>query len=779
MATTAKKKTAPKKKKGYGVFIKWFWGLFLTGLLAVVLVFLLAGWGVFGTLPTFEELENPETNLATEIISSDGKTLGKFFNENRTPIKYDDLPQNLVDAVVATEDKRYYDHAGIDPRGTARAFFYMGSKGGASTITQQLAKLLFSDAPESTLERLVQKIKEWIIATRLERQYTKEEIITMYLNKMGFLYNAIGIRSASRIYFDKEPRDLNTEESAVIAGMLKNPRQFNPYREVSKDKSLERRNTVLALMAQNGKITQRDKDSLIALPLKVKFTPEGHADGMATYFREYLKKFMNDWIQENPKGINADGDEEFYNIYRDGLVINTTIDYRMQAYAEKAVDRHLASLQKEFDKQNQRNKLAPFRDITKTEEERIINRAMERSDRWRMMNAEGKSEDQIKKSFDKETSMTVFTWQGERDTVMTPRDSIRYYKKFLRSGLLSITPETGEVKAWVGGINYKHFQYDHVQLGKRQVGSTFKPFLYATAIDQMHLSPCDTMANIPYCIPKGELGLLKDWCPENSGGPGDYGGMITLQDALAKSVNTVSARLMHRVGPKLVIELVDKLGIDTENIPEVPSIALGTPDINLYEMVAAYATFANKGVYVQPQIVSTIVDKNGTILYQHIPKTKDVLSEESAYVTVKLLEGVTRSGSGIRLRTGASNRYDYQNVITGYPYGFTNAIAGKTGTTQNQSDGWFMGLVPNLATGVWVGGEDRSVHFPGIQMGQGAAMALPVWAVYMKQCYADETLDISQEDFEAPENLSIRIDCDEVPKGDSGYDNRLPDELDF
>ncbi|WP_031426563.1 penicillin-binding protein 1A [Flavimarina sp. Hel_I_48] len=771
--TTSKKGKSPQNNSKY---IKIFWGIFSGGLLIVVLIFLFASWGLFGPLPSFEELENPESNLATEILSSDGKTLGKFYNENRTPIKYEDLPQNLIDAVTSTEDRRFYDHSGIDLRGTMRAVVYLGSEGGASTITQQLAKLLFSDTPSNKIERVLQKVREWIIAARLERQYTKQEIITMYLNKMDFLYNAIGIRSASRIYFDKEPRDLKPEESAIIAGMLKNPRQFNPYREISKDNALGRRNVVLGLMEQTGKLTAQQKDSLVDLPVKVTFSPEGHSDGIATYFREYLRAFVTDWIKENPKGVDKDGNEEYYNIYRDGLVISTTIDSRMQQNAEEAVTAHISNLQKEFDKQNEKNSTAPFRDITKDEEERIIQRAIKNSDRWRKMSAKDISEEQIKKSFDIKTDMRIFSWQGDIDTLMTPRDSILYYKRFLRSGLLSITPQTGEVKAWVGGINYKHFQYDHVKTGKRQVGSTFKPFLYAAAIDQLHLSPCDTLSNVPYCIPAGEMGLEKDWCPDNSGG--EYGGMVSLKSALARSINTVSAKLMHKVGPRPVIDLAKKLGVDTRNIPEVPSIALGTADLSLYDMVSAYATFANQGVHIDPQIVTTIVDKNGTILYQNVPQAADVLSKESAYVMLNLMEGVTQYGSGVRLRTGANNRYDFKNVITDYPWAFTNPIAGKTGTTQNQSDGWFMGIVPNLATGVWVGGEERSVHFSSITYGQGATMALPIWAIYMKKNYAQDSLKISKEEFERPEKLTIAVDCDSIVKKpkDQGY---IPDELDF
>ena len=776
MATKKAPKKTAESSGDYSKYISWFWRLFVGGLALVILVFLLASWNAFGELPTFEELENPESNLATKIISVDGKQLGTYYNENRTPIKYEQLPQNLVDALVATEDERYYDHSGIDFRGTTRAFAYLGQKGGASTVTQQLAKLLFTGQAARGWKRYAQKIKEYVIPNRLERQYTKQEIIAMYLNKQDFLFNAIGVSSAARIYFNKDVEDLELHESAVIVAMLKNPRQYNPYRKISREKSLGRRNLVFKQMEKNGMITTAEKDSLQALPMEVKFTPEGHADGIATYFRENLKKFMASWIKENPKGEDLEGNLTYYNIYRDGLTITTTIDSRMQKIAEDAVAAHMPRLQKEFDRQNEKNKTAPFRDIEEEDVDRIFNNAIKSSSRWRKMKAQGKSEDAIRKSFDIKTDMTIFSWGGEIDTVMTPRDSIRYYKKFLRTGMMSMVPQTGEVRAWVGGNNMTHFQYDHVQLGKRQVGSTFKPFLYATAVDQLKISPCDTLPNTIYCIAAGSHGNTKDWCPENSGG--EMGGMITMKKALAESVNTVSARLMDKVGPEPVIDLVSKLGVDTSKIPAVPSIALGTADLSLYEMVSAYGAFANQGVYVKPQIVSTIQDKNGTILYQHVPETRDVLSAESAYVTLQMMEGVTRSGSGSRLRhTWRGKDPVYRKAVTGYPYGFTNAIAGKTGTTQNQSDGWFMGIVPNLVTGVWVGGDDRAVHFPGINYGQGATMALPIWGMYMKGVYENEDLKVSKSEFDKPKDLSITIDCENY-KSESVNDE-LPDELDF
>ncbi|MDX1543726.1 MAG: penicillin-binding transpeptidase domain-containing protein, partial [Christiangramia sp.] len=498
-----------------------------------------------------------------------------------------------------------------------------------------------------------------------------------------------------------------------------------------------------------------------------------HDEGMATYFRQYLQGFMKEWIEENPK---PDGSE--YSLYRDGLKIYTSIDSKMQEYAEKAVKEHIAHLQKEFDRQNKSNPIAPFRDIDKSEVSGIVESAMKRSERWRKMKAQGKSEEEIRKSFTEEAEMRIFSWNGTIDTVMTPRDSILYYKSFLQAGMMSMVPQTGEVKAWVGGTNFKHFKYDHVKQGRRQVGSTFKPFVYATAIDQLKFSPCDTLPKSRFTIEAGKHGNQNDWSPKNAGNS-DYEGMVSLKSALAQSINTVTARLIDKTGPRPVIDLVDKLGIETDNIPAVPSIALGVADISLFEMVSAFSTFANQGVYVKPVVVNRIEDKNGTVLYQHVPETRDVLSKEAAYVTVNLLEGVTQYGSGVRLRgTWAKGRQDYDRAVTGYPYDFKNPIAGKTGTTQNQSDGWFIGMVPDLATGVWVGAEDRSVHFPTITYGQGATMALPIWGMYMKDVYADDDLKVSQEQFERPENLSIEVNCKNYGNSPD-TDNSVPDELDF
>ncbi len=768
---TAKKEI--KKKPSYA---KRFWILYIVLFLVVIHIFLLAGLGVFGKMPSFEQLENPQTNLATEIISEDSVTLGKYFKQNRTPVAFDQLPDHLVNALVATEDERHYSHSGIDGRGTLRALVYLGERGGASTITQQLAKQLFTDLNQTGLiNRLTQKVKEWVIAIRLEKQYTKNEIIAMYFNIFDFTRGAVGIRSAARIYFGKEPQDLTIEESATLVAMFKNPVLYNPYRERFKDNSLQRRNQVFVQMARNEYISEEVKDSLQALPLAINYTPEYQNDGQATYFRTELKKFMNNWIKENPKD-----DGEYYNLYSDGLKIYTTLDSKAQAYAENAVKSHMTNLQREFFKQNKNNRTAPFRGLDQEEIDRIINQSIRNSSRYKEMIAKGISTDSILASFDKPTAMRIFSWKGKIDTIMTPRDSIYYHKSYLNAGMMSMRPQTGKIKAWVGGIDFENFKYEHVKQAKRQVGSTFKPFVYATAIDQLHISPCYELPNTMFTIPKGKFGMNEDWTPKNSGDTD--GKLLTLKEALAKSVNTITARVIDRIGPQPVIDFVEKLGVDTKNIEPYPSIALGTPDLSVYEMVSAYSTFANKGVHVEPYYVNRIEDKNGTLLYQHKPKSADVLSRETAYVTIKLLEGVTKYGSGARLRgEWAVNNSFYKRAVTGYPYNFNDSIpiAGKTGTTQNQSDGWFIGMVPDLATGVWVGGEDRSVRFPGIRYGQGATMALPIWGMYMKDVYNDDSFEVSRDEFEKPEKLSIQVECDDE-KVNKDEEDSLPEfSIDF
>ena len=757
----AKKRT--NKKTNFSKQKRWFWLLFICGMSLIPVIFLLASFGTFGFMPDHTALENPRTNLATEVISSDGVTLGKFYYEdNRTPVSFKELPKHLVDALIATEDIRYFDHAGIDARGTLRALFKFGQGGGASTISQQLAKQLFhGEGSRNTFGRITQKIKEWVIATRLEKQYTKEEIIAQYFNIYDFGNNADGIRSAARIYFGKEPSALNLKESAMLVGMFKNSSLYNPRPERNPVGTKNRRNVVLSQMEKYGFITQTVKDSLQQTPLDLNYTPESHREGIATYFRAYLKTFLKDWIN---KSENVKPNGEKYNIYKDGLKIYTTIDSRMQFLAEQSVTEHMKALQAEFFVQNtpRRNPTAPFLDLEDEEIERLLKLGMKRSERWRKMRYDLKKPvREIIASFDKPTKMRIFSWtapNNEIDTILTPMDSMRYYKFFLRAGMMSMEPQTGFVKAWVGGFNYKHFQYDMVKQGKRQVGSTFKPFVYAAAIDQLQLSPCDTFPKAQITIPAFKYGNMKPWAPKNSSK--NYAGFETLKSALANSRNTITARLMNEIGPQPVIDLAKNLGVE-QRIPAVPSIALGTPDLSVYEMVAAYSTFANKGVYTNPVMVTHIEDKNGTLLYQFSPQTKDVLSEEVAYVAVNLMEGVTKFGSGQRLRHDfAKNQAVYKEIITGYPFQFDNPIAGKTGTTQNHSDGWFMGMVPNLVTGVWVGGEDRATHFKSITYGQGASMALPIWANFMKGCYAIEDLEISKEEFEKPEQLSIETECD-------------------
>lgn len=738
--------------KDIAYYQKKFWKLFFMGLTGIGLFFLLASWGLFGSMPSFEDLENPDSNLATEIISADGVVLGKYFQKNRSQLKYADLPKNLVQALVATEDARFYEHSGIDGRGTLRAISSLGTSGGASTLTQQLAKQLFHGEGSKFLPfRIVQKVKEWIIAIRLERQYTKNEIIAMYCNVYDFGNNSVGVSSAAKTYFSKEPKDLTISESAILVGMFKNSGLYNPIR--NPQGVINRRNVVFSQMEKGKIISEKEKERLQSLPLKLNFKLETHKEGTATYFREYLRDYMKKWVEENKKPDGSD-----YDIYRDGLKIYTTIDSRMQAHAETAVTAHMANLQEEFFRQSKDNKNAPFVNISSVETQRILNQAMKSSNRWAVMKAMDKSEEEIIKSFSEKTKMTVFSWKGEKDTLMTPLDSIRYYKHFLQSGLMAMEPQTGNVKAWVGGINYKYFQYDHVGQGARQVGSTFKPFVYATAIEQLNMSPCDSIIDGPFMIRKGRHHVTADWEPKNS--DNKYRGMVTLKKGLANSINKISAKLIDKVGPEAVIDLTHKLGVKSEIVNQ-PSIALGAVEITVEDMVAAYSTFANQGVYMKPQFISKIEDKSGVVIYEPIPESHDVLNKDIAYAVIKLLEGVTEGGSGDRLRTtGGGNG---SNRWTGYPYSFKNPIAGKTGTTQNQSDGWFMGMVPNLVTGVWVGCEDRSARFKSNTYGQGATAALPVWGYFMKLCYADPALKVSKEPFERPTNLSIKVDC-YVPK---------------
>ncbi len=742
----------PENAPSFKRFIKWLWILLLAPIVGLTLLMFMASWGWFGPLPTVEELENPKNYLASEIISSDGKQIGKYFLENRTHARYEELSPYLPQALIATEDERFLSHSGIDFKGLARAVAKLGTAGGASTISQQLAKMLFTEqVASSQVQRVFQKFKEWVIAVELEKRYTKDEIMVMYLNRYDFLNLAVGIESAAQIYFNTSVDSLSVLESATLVGMLKNSSYYNPRR--FPERVEQRRNVVLSQMVRNEFLSRDDADSLMEIPLELDYQRAGHNDGLAPYFRAHLRSFMSDWISKNPK---PDGSN--YNLYTDGLKIYTTIDSRMQQYAEESMRAHMSNLQRVFRIHWKGRKNAPFEDLDTKGIDRLMRQAMRRTDRYRIAKKKELPTDSIELMFNTPREMTVFSWKGEIDTVMTPMDSIAYYKFFLQAGVLSMDPQTGFIKAWVGGINHKHFKYDHVDQAKRQVGSTFKPFVYVTAIDQKKYSPCYKVPNVPVRFEKEQWGLLKDWQPSNS--DDEYGGELSLKQGLAESVNTITAFLMKQVRPGPVIEMARNLGVEGE-IPEQPAICLGTPDLSLAEMVGAYGTFVNQGIYTEPTAVLRIEDKYGVVLADFTPMTREVMSAETAYTAVNLLEGVTQYGTGVRLRTQYGN-YSYLNdVVTGYPYKFTNPIAGKTGTTQNHSDGWFMGMVPNLVTGVWVGAEDRAAHFRSIAYGQGATMALPIWAMYMNKCYADPGLQISKEEFNEPEGgVTIQLDCD-------------------
>jgi penicillin-binding protein 1A len=723
------------------------WVLLLSPVLLIFLFIFLVTVGTFGTLPKVDELLNPKNNLATIVYSGDMKVLGKYYSENRVNVSYKQLDKDLVNALIATEDARFFEHSGVDIKALGRSvsgIFTGGGKGGGSTISQQLAKMMFPREKLTKPELIIRKIKEWVIAARLEKLYTKEEILTLYLNKFDFLNLAVGVKSAAQIYFNCGQDSLKIEQAAMLVGMAKNPSLFNPIRHL--DTTLHRRNVVLHQMVKYGYIDRHEYDSLKKLPLSLSFHPEDHNEGLATYFREYLRdNFLEKWCKNH---LNPETGKP-YNVYRDGLKIYTTIDSRIQQHAEASVNEHMRDLQKLFSKECLNKKNAPFAwNVTKEEIENIMNASMRRSDRYRSMKSQGLKHDQIVETFYKPARMKVFSLRGEVDTVLTPYDSIRYYKSFLQTGFMAMEPQTGYVKAWVGGINHKHFKYDHVKVSKRQVGSTFKPFVYALAIQEGY-SPCHQVPNVRTCITT-EIG--EDWCPDNSDGPDDknIGKMITLKKALANSINYITAWVMKQYGPHAVVSLVKRLGITSE-IPEVPSICLGTADISVFEMVGANSTFVNKGTYIQPTFITRIEDKNGKVLEEFIPNSDEVFSEEKAYAMIQLMRGVVDGGTGSRLR---------------FRHKLFNQIAGKTGTTQQNADGWFIGLTPDLVAGVWVGGEDRSIHFNSMAEGQGASMALPIWGKFFNKLYADKRLRISKEDFPKPPNLdpNLEMDC-------SKYDN--------
>ena len=729
------------------------WLIILSPFLVIFSLVNLASFGFFGSLPTFDQLENPSSNLATEIISVDSVVIGKYFFENRTSSTKQDIPDNFIDALIATEDIRFRSHSGIDVKSLARAiigvFFGDGQTGGASTITQQLSKMLFTKTPASGVERIKQKLKEWVISAKLERRYTKDEILLMYLNRFDWVNNAVGIKSAARVYFNKKTQNLNVQESAMLVGMLKNPSLFNPNRRL--ELTAKRRDVVLSQMKKYSFITDTLYDSLVKTPIVLDFKKASHNEGLAPYFREYLREKMKKWCSTK---IKPDGSR--YNLYTDGLKIYTTIDSRLQKFAEEAVETHISSLQNDFYNHWKGYTNAPFpKDFEQEQIDAIVDQSMKRSVRYKRLKSQGKSLKEIRKSFDKKTEMKLFSWQGKIDTILSPRDSLIYSKFFLHSGLMSMEPSTGFVKAYVGGINYENFQYDHVTSGKRQVGSTFKPFLYSLAI-QEGFSPCYQVPNVPVVFDKYKWRLEKDWSPRNSGGEDLEGLTLTLKYGLANSINTVTAYIMKQFGPHAVVDLARKIGIKSK-ILAVPSLCLGTFDLSVYEMVGAYSTFSNKGVWVEPIFVTKIEDKNGVLLEKFIPESNEAMSEKTADVMVRLLQGVVdgvysptankKSGTGVRLR---------------FKYGFKNEIGGKTGTTQNHSDGWFMGITPNLVTGVWTGCEDRSVHFRDITTGQGANMALPIFAEYMQRVYADTVnTGIHPIPFNISRSIDVKLDCDD------------------
>jgi penicillin-binding protein 1A len=768
-----------KKKTGRHQvrFLLVLWGLFLIPLLILIVLFTLISAGRMGFMPSFEDLENPQNNLASQVISADGELLGTYHLQNRTYVDFDELSDNVVNALLAIEDIRFRNHAGIDPRGLARVFVKsivlgQSSSGGGSTITQQLAKNLFPR--DTTVYRFgisrkfnlgITKFKEWVTAVKLEKNYTKDEIIVMYLNTVDFGSHSFGIKTASRTFFNTTPDSLKVEEAAVLVGVLQAPSWFNPAR--NPERARVRRNVVLSQMYKYDFISRKEFDSISAMPIELNYLVQDHNIGPATHFREQLRvtltareplrqnyfsydRFREDSLEwaTNPvygwanKNVKPDGSS--YNLFRDGLRIHTTIDSRMQQYAEEAVNEHLGKdLQKDFNRIRRSYRRNPFSDdLTPEQVDQNMERTMRRTERYQRMTWAGVTRDSIIKAFNTPVQMSVFSWEGEKDTLMTPMDSIRYYKGFLRSGFMAMEPSTGHIKAYVGGPDIKHFKFDHVKLGKNQVGSVFKPFLYTLAMEE-GFSPCFKAANVPQSF------LVNDsiWTPKNAG-PTDYDGqMVTLKWGLSNSVNFISAYLMKQFNPEAVIEVARKMGIRSHLDP-VPSIFMGTSDISLYEMVGAFATYANQGVYNVPVMVTRIEDRHGNLIAQFRPRIEEAISEEAAYLMLNLLQAVVNEGTGRRLR----GRYQ-----------FTGPMGGKTGTTQNYSDGWFMGLVPSLVGGAWTGGEDRGIRFNNITAGQGANMALPIWALFMQKVYADQSLGISiDEEFPAPPGFNINLDCDRV-----------------
>lgn len=742
-----------------------FWIILVVVVIASFLIFSAIADGKIGYMPPVAELENPTYKFATQVFSEDGELLGTWSlsKENRVYTSYDELPANMIKALIATEDIRFSNHSGIDAKGLARAIIKTGflrqkNAGGGSTISQQLAKLLYTEeTAKNYFERLLQKPIEWVIAVKLERYYTKEEILTMYLNKFDFLNNAVGIKTAAHTYFATEPVNLKVEEAATLVGMCKNPSYYNPRRYGERAKG--RRNVVLDQMSKAGYITEQERDSIKNLPLTLKYNPVDHKEGIATYFREYLRgvmtakkpekrnyrgwqkqKYYEDsiaWVT-NPLfgwcGKNKKKDGTSYNLYTDGLKIHTTINSRMQKYAEEAVYEHLGlDLQDRFFKEKAKSKTAPYTRLLKESQvNEILNRSVKQSERYRIMKEAGKSEVEIKKAFNTPEEMSVFTWRGNKDTIMTPMDSIKYHKHFLRTGFMSMDPVTGHVKAYVGGPNYTYFQYDMAMVGRRQIGSTIKPFLYTLAMENNY-SPCDEVRKVEQTLIT-ETG--EPWTPRNSDGKKRYGEMVTLKWGLANSDNWISAYLMGKLNPYQLVRLIHNFGVLNQDIPPVVSLCLGPCEISVSEMVSAYTAFANKGIRVAPLLVTRIEDNDGNILASFTPDMEEVISTSSAYKMLDMMKAVVNEGTGNRAKR---------------IYKIEAEIGGKTGTTNLNADGWFIGFTPSLVSGCWVGGEDRDIHFDTMKDGQGAAMALPIWGLYMQKVLNDKTLGYNpKEKFDIP-----------------------------
>ena len=712
----------PKKQRdtGWKKWVKFVWMALIAVILGIAAVFFATSQGFLGSMPDVKELENPDIYVASEIYSSDGKLLGKFEKEKTQPVTYKELPPHLIYALQAKEDERFKEHSGIDLQSVARAVVYGGQRGGGSTITQQLAKLLFTDrVSQNKIQRAFQKLKEWVVAVSLEKRYTKEEIITLYFNKFDFLYNANGIEMASRIYFNKPTSKLTLPEAAMFVAMLENPVKNNPMRNEQRAKA--RRDVVLDQMVKTGYIDQQTYQKAVDTPIVLDYHPVKSIDeGYSAYYKFYLRKEIEGYLKDYEKQTG-----KTLNLFKDGLKIYVTLDSKMQIYAEEAIKEHLTDLQQRFDAEQRGRKQRPFYFLDDKQIEGIMVQAMKRTGRYKQLKNAGVPEDSIMMDFKKPIKTSRFTWNGEEEVEMSPWDSIRYHKQIAQAGLMSMVPGTGEIKAWVGGINWQHFQYDHIKQGKRQVGSTFKPFVYATAIMKLGMTPCSTVSNATYT--KGT------WKVEGSGG------MLTLKDALAHSKNPVAVRLIEMTTPKSVIQTARDLGV-TEEIPNEYAVALGSSDITIYEMLGAYSTFANYGNYIKPEMIWRIEDANGRVIKEVKPLLKEVMNELYAYTMIDLMKGVAEYGTA----SGELGRRGVQKGIE---------IAAKTGTTQNNSDGWFMGITPNLATGVWVGWEDRATHFRGTGEGQGAKMALPIWAIFMKKVWADKDLGVTVEDkFIKPSN---------------------------